>query len=231
MAIDVNSISQIETSPLSVVGRLVDASNATLLCETESGIKVIYKPVAGERPLWDFPDGNLASREFASYLISEWGRFHLIPFTILREGPFGIGAVQLWIDVDESIDITEFGESKNAQLRQMALLDAVLNNTDRKFGHLLIDSDGRLYGCDHGVTLHQDPKLRTILWQWSGEEMTISERRQLESLIAHIDDKKLLELVTSEELFALRNRIADLLRSKRFPEPSENWPPVPWPPY
>ena len=151
-----------------VTGRLIDASNATLLAECSLGnekVRCIYKPIAGERPLWDFPDGNLAQREYAAYLISKHANFNLVPFTILRDGPFGFGMVQQWIDIDQSVDLATFFSTNDLQLRKMCLFDAIINNTDRKIGHLLPQSDGKLFGCDHGVTFHHEYKLRTVLWQ------------------------------------------------------------------
>ena len=158
---------------LDVEGRFVDASNATLFAVARLGsqeVKVIYKPVAGERPLWDFPDGNLAQRERAAYLLSEALGLHIVPFTILREGPFGVGSVQEWIEMDEEFDVVAFASADTQELRKMVLLDAIINNTDRKYGHILVDSQGSVFGCDHGVTFHSDPKLRTLLWQWAGDE-------------------------------------------------------------
>jgi uncharacterized repeat protein (TIGR03843 family) len=163
---------------LSVTGRLVDASNATLygtVFADDEEARVIYKPIAGERPLWDFPDGNLAQREYAAFLLSELGNWNLVPLTILRDGPFGFGMVQQWIDIDESVDLALFYREDNPSLRAMALFDAVVNNTDRKIGHLIPSTDGRLYGCDHGVTFHQENKLRTVLWQWAGLNLSVEE--------------------------------------------------------
>jgi uncharacterized repeat protein (TIGR03843 family) len=151
-----------------VTGRLIDASNATLLAECSlenEKVRCIYKPIAGERPLWDFPDGNLAQREYAAYLISKHADFDLVPFTILRDGQFGFGMVQQWIDIDQSVDLATFFSTNDLQLRKMCLFDAIINNTDRKIGHLLPQSDGKLFGCDHGVTFHHEYKLRTVLWQ------------------------------------------------------------------
>ena len=231
MVIDANIQALVETAELTVVGRLVDASNATLLCSINDELKVIYKPIAGERPLWDFPDGNLASREVAAYYLSSVGGFDLVPYTVLRDGPFGKGSVQHWIDSDESIDLADFGQSDNAQLRALALFDAVLNNTDRKFGHLLVTNDGKLFGCDHGVTLHSDPKLRTVLWQWSGDALIQGELDQLIGLRNSINEEYLAQLISADEIQALKFRIDNLLDEKRMPEPSDEWPAVPWPPF
>lgn len=220
---------------LSVTGRLVDASNATLYGTVSNGddeARVIYKPVAGERPLWDFQDGNLAQREYASFLISELGGWHLVPLTILRDGPFGIGMVQQWIDIDESVDLALFYREDYVSLREMALFDAVVNNTDRKIGHLLPTADGKLYGCDHGVTFHSEDKLRTVLWQWSSQALKVEEIRKLEDLKATLrSDKVVRGLISDDEFNALNFRIDRLLSERVFPEPSDEWPAVPWPPF
>lgn len=221
---------------LDVTGRLVDASNATLYatCEYEgSSIPVIYKPIAGERPLWDFPDGNLAQREVAAYFISEIGDFNVVPPTVLRDGPFGSGMVQQWIDIDDEIDLAEFYRTDNKQLRTMALFDAVVNNTDRKIGHLLPKSDTEVYGCDHGVTFHEDDKLRTVLWQWADKPLNHDEIEKLSTLEKSVNaqQSEILNLITVNEFSALLARINRLLSESRFPAPSEEWPSVPWPPF
>ncbi|MCX6445270.1 MAG: SCO1664 family protein [Actinobacteria bacterium] len=220
---------------LIVTGRLIDASNATLLaqCTLENEIvKCIYKPIAGERPLWDFQDGNLAQREFAAYLISEYLEMHIVPLTILRDGPFGLGMVQEWIDIDQDIDLAEFFSQDDPQLRKMALFDAVINNTDRKIGHLLPHPDGRLFGCDHGVTFHHEYKLRTVLWQWAGSDLTEDEISSLQALqeILETDESGTLQsLITQTELLSLKSRIDALIKDRSFPLPSTDWPAIPWP--
>ena len=223
----------IKSANLIVIGRLVDASNATLqatLENTDPVMKVIYKPVLGEKPLWDFADGNLANREYAAYLLSELADFNLVPTTVLREGPFGSGMVQEWIEIDEELDVVDFGQSNDPQLRKLALFDAIINNTDRKFGHLLVDHDGKLRGCDHGVCFHQENKLRTVLWQFAGEQFT-TEEIELLNKVAKLDLNSLFaELLTSAEISALSERIANLLAAGQFPFPSDEWPAIPWPP-
>ena len=221
---------------LDVTGRLVDASNATLYANCSfagSTMPVIYKPVAGERPLWDFQDGNLAQREFASYLISELGEFGVVPPTVLRDGPFGVGMVQQWIDIDEDIDLADFYRQDNPELRKMALFDAVVNNTDRKIGHLLPISRGHVLGCDHGVTFHQEDKLRTVLWQWADRNLSEEEISRLENLEKSVQNQSsaLLSLITDDEFAALLARINRLLIEKKYPAPSDEWPAVPWPPF
>ena len=217
---------------LSVVGRLVDASNATLLAQvsgTDPKVEVIYKPVAGERPLWDFPDGNLAFREYSAYLLSDLAKFHIVPYTVLREGPFGFGMVQEWIQIDESVDVVEFGQSDDTQLRKLPLFDAIINNTDRKFGHLLVDINGALKGCDHGVAFHSEDKLRTVLWQFADDEFSTDEIDLLTN-VKNLDLDVFRVYLTQDEIRALSRRIQQLSVSGRFPEPSQSWPAVPWPP-
>lgn len=231
MAIDVKEA--IAKKPIEILGRLVDASNATLfgiLEETE--INIIYKPISGERPLWDFEEGSLAGREVAAYLTSEFMKFNLVPFTTLREGPFGLGMVQHWIEVDESFEIIEFSQSNDERLRSMALFDAIINNTDRKIGHLLPTKDGEIFGCDHGVTFHVEDKLRTVLWQWRGHTFSEQEIAQLQRFIDDFENWSDLisELLTDEEKEITRQRVLDLLDSGKFPFPSEDWPAIPWPP-
>ena len=223
----------IKSANLIVIGRLVDASNATLqatLENTDPVMKVIYKPVLGEKPLWDFADGNLANREYAAYLLSELANFNLVPTTVLREGPFGSGMVQEWIEIDEELDVVDFGQSNDPQLRKLALFDAIINNTDRKFGHLLVDHDGKLRGCDHGVCFHQENKLRTVLWQFAGEQFTAEEIELLNKVNKLDLDSSFAELLTSAEISALSGRIANLLAVRQFPFPSDEWPAIPWPP-
>ena len=223
----------IKNANLKVIGRLIDASNATLqatLENTDPIMKVIYKPVLGEKPLWDFAEGNLANREYAAFLLSQLAGFDLVPTTVLREGPFGYGMVQEWIEIDDNLDVVEFGQGNDPQLRKLALFDAIINNTDRKFGHLLVDVTGKLKGCDHGVCFHQENKLRTVLWQFSGEQFNLEEIELLNKV------KKLdlyfsfADLLTTAEISALDQRVSDLLATGKFPFPSDQWPAIPWPP-
>ena len=218
---------------LIVTGRLVDASNATLLAtvtHNDQYMDCIYKPIAGERPLWDFPDGALAHREYAAYLISDHLGLNLVPLTLLRPGPFGEGMVQEWIDIDESIDLSEFFATNNPALRWMALFDAIINNTDRKIGHLLPTADGKLFGCDHGVTFHCHDKLRTVLWQWAGVPLSRAEIELLHRAeVAVTSEIDLRPFLTVEEVSALLLRIQKLLAKTIMPEPNPDWPAVPWP--
>lgn len=227
----------LEDGEISVEGRLVDASNATLFVTVSDGTneaRAIYKPIAGERPLWDFPDGNLASRERAAYLVSEALGIKCIPLTILRDGPFGAGAVQEWIDIDEQVDLELYFREDEPQLRSVALLDAIINNTDRKIGHLLPRADGKLFVCDHGVTFHEENKLRTVLWQWAGQNLTQEEFERLSrfSLYLESDDAvEIQDLITPREYLALQDRTRFLIEKRTFPEPNPDWPHIPWPPF
>jgi len=218
---------------LVVTGRLVDASNATLYTSvTHEGqaMNAIYKPIAGERPLWDFPDGSLAHREYAAYLISQNCDFNLVPLTILRDGPYGPGMVQEWIEINEDIDLAIFFSTNDPQLRSMAIFDAIINNTDRKIGHLLPSLEGELFGCDHGVTFHTQDKLRTVLWQFSGDPLTDIELEQLASSESVLKSElDLTPYLTENEIAALHARIQRLITTGVMPEPNPDWPAVPWP--
>ena len=220
---------------LQVTGRLVDASNATLYAIATRGahsLVCIYKPIAGERPLWDFPDGCLAHREYAAFVVSEFLGLNLVPLTILRDGPYGPGMVQQWIDIDEGIDLSQFFSTDHPRLRAMALFDAIINNTDRKIGHLLPLDQERVLGCDHGVTFHSDDKLRTVLWQWAGESFNADEIKVLEIARTQINEDLgdlLAPLLTEIEIRQIERRVTDLLNSGTFPLPNPDWPAVPWP--
>jgi uncharacterized repeat protein (TIGR03843 family) len=220
---------------LRVTGRLVDASNATLYAIADLAgqeMVCIYKPKAGERPLWDFPDGCLAHREYAAYLVSEYLGFNVVPLTVLRDGPYGEGMAQEWITIDESIDLAKFFATDHPGLRSMALFDAIINNTDRKIGHLLPINDDVVFGCDHGVTFHVEDKLRTVLWQWSGNSLTTNEIEILKKAVTSLEGElrtQLETLLTTQEIDALAARVQRLLNEGTFPQPNPNWPAVPWP--
>ncbi|MEU5523175.1 SCO1664 family protein [Streptomyces sp. NPDC047860] len=249
---------------LTVRGRIREASNAALYCTvTHEGLDAacIYKPVAGERPLWDFPDGTLAAREVAAYEVSEATGWGIVPPTVLRDGPYGEGMCQLWIDtapgtellalVDgeepepgwKAIGFAETGEGRPAllvhaddeRLRRMAVLDAVINNADRKGGHLLPTADGRLYGIDHGVTFNAEDKLRTLLWGWAGEPLSQEALDVLERLRHALTAEGpltaiLTPLITPAEVDATRARVDLLLTTGVHPQPGTDWPAIPWPP-
>ncbi len=244
---------------LTLHGRIMPASNATFVGEVE-GITVVYKPIRGERPLWDFPDGSLAHREVAAYLVSEALGWDLVPLTFLREGPHGRGMVQLWQEPDDqqaAVTIVPEGavppgflhvfdgvdahdepislvHEDSAALRRMAAFDVVVNNADRKGGHVLEMTDGHRYGVDHGVTFHTDPKLRTVLWGWAGEPLADDERAGLDRLQAALEGElgdTLGEHLTALEIERTTARCARLRREARFPLPHGDWPSIPWPPF
>lgn len=222
---------------LDVQGRLVDASNATLYCTVtldEVAAVCVYKPIAGERPLWDFPDGTLAFREVAAYAVSAASGWDLVPPTLLRDGPYGPGMCQLWIDVDEEVDLGELARSDHPDLRRMSVLDSVINNADRKGGHLLPTDEGRVYGVDHGVCFSAEDKLRTLLWQWRGQPLDDESIEVLSALRADMEGPlgaDLRELLAADEVRRTVRRIERLLRTGRHPQPSGEWPAVPWPPF
>ncbi|MDQ6876018.1 MAG: SCO1664 family protein [Actinomycetota bacterium] len=222
---------------LDVEGRLVDASNASFYCTISlNGVAAncVYKPVRGERPLWDFPGGTLAGREVAAYLLSTSTGWEIVPPTVLREGPFGPGMCQLWMEPDQEVDLVALVRSEHPDLRRMAVFDAVANNADRKGGHLLAQPDGHVYGCDHGVCFHAEDKLRTLLWRWAGQrlpEEAMDVLTSLESQLAGQLGEQLRSLLSRAEVSAAIRRVERLLRMGRYPEPSEDWPPVPWPPF
>ncbi|MBU3691928.1 MAG: SCO1664 family protein [Candidatus Nanopelagicaceae bacterium] len=230
------TVQDINNGELIVEGRLIDASNATLfgkvVVSPSIAVSVVYKPVAGEKPLWDFPSGSLAGREVCAYELSSAVGFDLVPITVFRDGPFGPGAVQEWIDIPEECDVISRAQEHREDIRSMALFDAVINNTDRKFGHILFDEQGKLYGCDHGVTFHEEDKLRTVLWQFAGERLNSIELAQLDNICDWLDldsSSSFRNRLSSLEISALIQRI-DRLKKEGFPYPSEDWPAIPWPP-
>jgi uncharacterized repeat protein (TIGR03843 family) len=223
---------------IEVIGRLVDASNATLYCAvTLDGVSAacVHKPIAGERPLWDFPDGTLAAREVSAYRVSAATGWNIVPPTVMREGPWGPGMAQLWIDVDDSVDLGALVRTDDDRLRRIAVLDAVINNADRKGGHLLPTEAGDLYGIDHGVCFAAENKLRTLLWGWAGQPLPDDAIEVLTELDACWDaglGPQLAELLTPRESNATRRRLTRMLRTGTHPEPRQDgWPAVPWPPF
>ncbi|GEL18339.1 SCO1664 family protein [Pseudonocardia asaccharolytica] len=246
---------------IEITGRLVDASNATLfgaIALDGVDLRCVYKPIRGERPLWDFPDGTLAGREVASFLVSEAAGWHVVPPTLLRDGPFGPGMVQVWVETDDERELVDvcspsdlppgwlavlrardrLGEpavlahADLPELRAMAVFDVIVNNADRKGGHVLAGADGRIYGVDHGLTLHAEDKLRTVLWGWIGQQLPDDVLAGLRKLRAALDGglcETLGEHVTRREVAALSARVDALLRQRCYPEPSGYGPAIPWP--
>ena len=246
-----------EDGELELVGRIRVASNATFLARIGE-VQVVYKPVAGERPLWDFPDGTLACREVAAYRVSKRLGWDVVPRTWLRDGPLGRGMVQLWQEPDAgqtAVDVvparalppgwrTVFEGSDerdrpvtlvhedSAALRRMAVFDVVVNNADRKGGHVLPMPGGHRHGVDHGVTFHVEPRLRTVLWGWLGEELDADELAgvdRVRSGLAGDLGRELADLLSAPELVAMAARCDRLLRRGTFPGPEGDMPAVPWP--
>lgn len=222
---------------LDLEGRLLDASNVTLIAAIRTdtlGATCVYKPVAGERPLWDFPDGTLAGREISAHLVSEAMGWSVVPPTVLREGPYGTGMVQLWQDADPAVDLTEFVRADDPGLRRMAVFDAVVNNADRKGGHIIPMRDGHVYGVDHGICFSVDPKLRTLLWRWAGKPLLLEHLAVLERLAEQLRGdlgEQLHAHLTRREVRRTQQRVDTLLRTKLHPQPSGDWPALPWPPF
>ncbi|MGC4111919.1 MAG: SCO1664 family protein [Nocardioides sp.] len=250
---------ELPTGELTLHGRVMPASNATFVGEID-GRRVVYKPVAGERPLWDFPDGTLAAREEAAYLVSEALGWGIVPRTWRRDGPHGYGMVQLWEEPDpvaeavtlvhgddvpdgyryvfEGLDdrdqVVSLVHEDTPALRRMAVFDAVVNNADRKGGHVLAMTDGHRYGVDHGLTFHVEHKLRTVLWGWAGEQLTDEDDACLERLSHSLEGdlgEQLLGFLTPHEVEATRRRVKRLRRVGTLPEPGQGWRAIPWPPF
>ncbi len=225
---------------LEILGQLVDASNASMLCRLhnagETPIQVIYKPRAGERPLWDFPEGTLSQREVAARVVAEALAWPIVPPTVWRDGPFGPGMVQAWVDVDPTVELVELVQSDHHHLRRMAVFDALINNGDRKGGHLLPTTDGQIWGIDHGVTFAVEGKLRTVLWQWRGQPIPEDLLADVRTWLNEWDSEapwhdSLRELLAQDELDALRERGHLLIERRTHPQPSPDWPAIPWPPF
>jgi uncharacterized repeat protein (TIGR03843 family) len=234
---DAEALCLLREGEIDLEGRLLDASNVTLVGTIRTGMlaaECVYKPIAGERPLWDFPDGTLAGREISAFLVSEATGWRVVPPTVLREGPFGPGMVQLWIDGDDGVDLAAFVRRDDPALRRMAVYDAVVNNADRKGGHIIPMPDGHVYGVDHGICFSTDPKLRTLLWRWAGKPLPAEALEVLERLADDLRGdlgEQLHEHLTRTEVRSTQQRVAELLRTCRHPEPSGEWPALPWPPF
>lgn len=246
------------TAELELTGRITTASNATFVGSIGE-VSVVYKPIAGEKPLWDFPHGTLAHREVAAFLVSEVLGWNLVPHTWLRDGPFGAGMVQLWQEADptqHAVNLIptqdvptrgwktvlhgqdEFGEQitllheDSPELRRMAVFDVLINNADRKGDHILAMTDGHRYGVDHGLSFHHEPKLRTVLWGWIDQPMTEDELDGIDRLSQALSGElgqELAKLLSAEELSALADRCNELRQTGQFPMPQSQMPAVPWP--
>lgn len=240
-AVSVERVIQLLTQgQLEVEGLMPDSSNYTFLTRVDddelSGL-AIYKPRRGERPLWDFPRGTLCHRETAAYLVSQALGWAVVPPTVLRDGPeYGIGSVQLFIDADPEAHYFTLRGSDDEAFQRIAAFDIITNNADRKGGHILKDREGRLWGIDHGITFHAEPKLRTVIWEYAGQPIPQTLIDDIQQLCGELEDRDaaltstLLELLDRVEFDALRRRIDRMLRRPRYPEPtggrSMPWPPI-----
>lgn len=223
---------------IEIVGLVPWSSNYTYLVKVKFGTEealAIYKPSRGERPLWDFPTGSLAKRECASYLVSAVLGWPNIPPTVLRDGPEGEGALQMYVDAEAKQHFFTLREEHRSDMQKIAAFDAIINNTDRKGGHILLGKDRKVWCIDHGVTFHEYPKLRTVVWDFVGEEIPRELVVDLKRLRACLERDEALKselrlLLDRPEIRALKDRIDDLLDARVYPDPPEDWPHIPWPP-
>ena len=242
-----DTLQLLQSGTIELEGLLPWSSNYTFLvqvCGETEQVTAVYKPQRGERPLWDFPHGTLCYREYAAFLISDALGWHLVPPTVVREGPHGLGSIQLFIEHDPEQHYFTFEGSLpfRTQLQQMVLLDALINNADRKSGHVLIeesedpDKGERIWGIDHGICFHIEAKLRTVIWEFANTAVPtnlLSDLMQLQKRLHLPADplfKQLQELLDPSEIRALRRRAGRLSKQGTFPQPGSGrhypWPPV-----
>jgi uncharacterized repeat protein (TIGR03843 family) len=243
---------------LEPIGQLRDASNGSLLCQDDTESLFVYKPVAGERPLWDFPDDTLSGREVAAANLDVMLGWGLVPPTRwVPEGPAGPGMVQKWIEevdelrpvnifdvesvpvgwrsileaVDHRGNLVVLAHDASESLMRMALFDAIVNNADRKAGHVLADEHGQIFAIDHGVCFNEESKLRTVLWGWVDQPILEPDLAALEDLLRKLGKSHdyIDPYLSRGESHELRRRIAELLKTQIFPQPSGQWPAIPWP--
>lgn len=205
----------------------------TLDAETVHGI---YKPQCGERPLWDFETGSLCKREVAAYELSAYLNFPNVPVTVLRDdAPQGLGMLQQFIEHKRRENFFTLRDRCRPEMQKIAVFDALINNTDRKGGHILCDLQGTIWAIDHGVTFHEDPKLRTVIWDFIEDPIPDPLLAQLERLRVALKSNdpiraQLDSLLDRSEMRALTMRLNELLKRRIYPSPSEDWPHIPWPP-
>jgi uncharacterized repeat protein (TIGR03843 family) len=221
---------------LDLLGRMAWSSNATFLVNAaldDVEAPAVYKPQRGERPLWDFPEGTLCNREVAAYELSEATGWSIVPETVLRDGPYGIGMVQMFIDHDPDDHYFTLLETHTEAFQRFAAFDVLANNADRKGGHCLLSKrDGLVYGIDHGLTFHVADKLRTVIWDFAGDPIPLAIVSTLECLLDELDGalgERLSELLAPAEVEAVGDRARALLRAGTFPIPDEGYHSVPWP--
>ncbi len=232
-------LNQLQHGKMVIESHLAWSSNYTFLVNIgDDGERAIYKPQRGERPLWDFDKGTLYKRERAAFLISEALNWNIVPPTVIRDGKHGIGSVQSFIphDPDDHYFTFEHEKLLHKQLQKIALFDLLINNADRKGGHILLQSpickskEKRLWAIDHGICFHTTYKLRTIIWQFAGDTISMQQQKQLAALQQNnIIAQQLDELLSEDEQAALQIRLAQILQDKQFwhPGPGRHYP---WPP-
>jgi uncharacterized repeat protein (TIGR03843 family) len=237
--VTVQKLETLRRGDLQLEGLISWGSNYTFLgrvCEGEREVAVIYKPQKGERPLWDFLPGTLCQRERAAYLVSEALGWRVVPPTVLRDGPHGWGSVQLFVDHDPDRHYFTFEGRYQNQLQRIVLFDLIVNNADRKGGHVLIDHEDRLWSIDHGICFHSDYKLRSVIWEFAGTPVPETLLNDMRSFLQTLQEPDsvtataLGELLAPQELQAMRRRLQNILNDKRFPKPGPGrhypWPPV-----
>jgi hypothetical protein len=221
---------------VALIGLMPHSSNYTFLTELrhpDCTVLAVYKPRKGERPLWDFPEGTLYRREVAAFELSRALGWPAVPPTVVRDGPHGPGSMQLFVEVDPNEHFFTLRDVRLEDFATVALFDAIANNADRKSGHCLVDGDGTIWSIDHGVCFAVAPKLRSVIWEFAGEripsELLEDIRRVADGLRSGTVRDTMTALLDRTEVDAAADRAADLLRSKRFPEPGSERP-FPWPP-
>jgi uncharacterized repeat protein (TIGR03843 family) len=236
---DQNPLNILEQGEISITGEFLWGSNYTFAVEISSGdlvLQGVYKPTRGERPLWDFPRATLAHREVAAYLVSEALGWSFVPPTTYRDdGPIGPGSIQLHVDHDPEYNYFSFSKTDLQQLRPVAIFDYLINNADRKGSHVLFDQDGQMWLIDHGISFHQDQKLRTVIWDFAGDpipEHLCSDLAQFEGQLLEGTQfhDRLGQYLVAQEITALAKRTRYLITSKKYPDPHPNRRPYPWPP-
>ncbi|MGH2637302.1 MAG: SCO1664 family protein [Actinomycetota bacterium] len=232
---DADVLRVLERGELEPLGLLPRSSNFTFLCRVRDGeeeLLAVYKPRAGEAPLWDFPEGTLCRREVAAYVLADALGWPRVPPTVLRDGPQGLGSVQRFLTFDPDQHSFTMLEERPDDFRRVALFDVVANNADRKAGHCLLAEDGEIFVVDHGVCFSTEPKLRTVLWDFVAEPIPppmLADLRALEGRLASGGLRtKLGALLSESETAAVTRRLADLVAAGTFPEPGPGRP-YPWP--
>jgi hypothetical protein len=233
-------LNRLRTGKIKLEGKFIHGSNYTFLVEIypedAEPFLAVYKPVEGERILWDFPDNTLALREVAAFLIAQALGWQLVPPTAFRDnGPYGSGSVQLFIEHDPNLHYFSFEEAHIQRLRSAVLFDLLLNNADRKGGHIILDKDNHLWLIDHGLCFHPEEKLRTVIWNFAGESIPNNFYTPLKELTSKLDPPSkfvdiLEKFLSLEEITALTNRTKALVDSKEFPFPPKDRRAYPFPP-